>query len=39
MDACLTPTIIFEFLDWQKVDWSSFFDRYLGHYDIYMVDD
>ena len=45
IDGCLymTPTIIiFDFLRLTisiKVDSSSFFYRYLGHCDIYMIDD
>ena len=38
----MNPTIIFDFFGLTisiKVDSSSFFYRYLGHFDIYMIDD
>ena len=38
----MTPTVIFDFLVLAisiKVDSNSFFYRYLGHCDIYMIDD
>ena len=38
----MTPTIICDFFGLTisiKVDSSSFFYRYLGHFDIYMIDD
>ena len=38
----MTPTVIFDFLGLTisiKIDSGSFCYRYLGHYNIYMLDD